>query len=131
VRATNTAERTFPAALLDENSAKDRRRVPRFPFVADVEIIEIGSGTRLRAHTSELSLYGCYIETINALPNGTKVLVRISTISDLLEAPATVVHSQPTFGIGLAFHDVKPHYLPTLRKWLHEAMRRALRGVKP
>ncbi len=124
---TNTSESKPTTSPLAESGAKDRRRVPRFPFVADAEIIEITSETRLRGQTNELSLYGCYIGMINPLPEGTKVLVRIFTIGDLFEAPATVVYAQPNLGTGLAFHNVKPHFLPTLQKWLLEAMRRTMK----
>jgi hypothetical protein len=128
VRTTDTTESKLTATPVTENGAKDRRRVPRFPFVADAEIVEIQSGARLRGHTSELSLFGCFVDTINPLPSGTKVLVRIFTSTDLFEAPATVVYSQPNLGTGLAFHDVKPHYLPALQKWLREAMQRSMKS---
>ena len=38
------------------------------------------------------------------------------------EADATVVYSNQSLGIGLAFRQVKPEFLARLRKWLREAM---------
>ena len=106
-----------------ENEPQDRRRVPRFPFVAYAEITDAGSGTKTTAFTSDLSLYGCYVRMTNALPCGTHVVIKIFTETDFFEAPATVVYSQANQGNGLSFHDVKPQFLPTLQKWLSQAMK--------
>jgi hypothetical protein len=108
---------------VDKGEAKDRRRVPRFPFVANAEISEAKSGTWLQARTSELSWYGCFVDAMNPLPRGSEVLVKIVAKADLFEASATVVYSQPHLGMGLAFHDVKPAPLHCLRKWILEAIR--------
>lgn len=113
-----------------ENNPKDRRRVPRFPFVANAEIVETDSGTKTPVRTSDLSLYGCYIRMSNALPCGTHVLIKIFTDTDFFEAPATVVYSQTNQGNGLSFHDVKPHFLPTLQKWLSQAMKELIKTSK-
>ena len=106
----------------ETHSRPERRRAPRFPFVANVEIIEAGSSARLQARVSELSLYGCYVDILNPLPANSQILVKIFRETEYFEARATVIYSQPNLGMGLAFHDVHPHFLPTLRTWLREAM---------
>jgi PilZ domain len=113
-----------------QNSPKDRRRVPRFPFVANAEIIDADSGTKTPVQTSDLSLYGCYIRLSNALPCGTHLVIKIFTETEFFEGPATVVYSQAGSGNGLSFHDVKPHYLPTLQKWLAQAMKELTKASK-
>jgi hypothetical protein len=107
----------------------DRRRTPRYPFVATAEIAEVSSGTRMYARVSDLSLYGCYLDMSNPLPSGAHVFVKIFTDADFFEADASVVYSQPNLGVGLAFRDVKPHFLPTLQKWLLQAMQETLKEV--
>jgi hypothetical protein len=97
--------------------------VPRFPFDAAAEIIEEGSTTRTPVRVSDLSLYGCYLRISKPLPCGTHLQVIISRDYDFFEAPATVAYSQENHGNGLSFHDVKPHFLPTLQKWLAQALR--------
>ena len=66
----------------------------------------------------------------NALPCGTHIVIKIFTETDFLEAPATVVYSQANQGNGLSFHDVKPHFLPTLQKWLSQAMKELTKANK-
>jgi len=113
-----------------DSNPKDRRRVPRFPFVAYAEITEEGSETKTTVYTSDLSLYGCYVRMTNALPCGTHIVIKIFSEADFLEAPATVVYSQPNLGNGLSFHDVKPQFLPTLQKWLSQAMKELTKASK-
>ncbi len=107
----------------------DRRRTPRYPFSATAEIVEISSGTPIYARVSDLSLYGCYLDMSNPLPSGAHVFVKIFTDADFFEAEATVAYSQPNLGVGLAFHDVKQPFLPTLHKWLLQAMQETHKEV--
>jgi hypothetical protein len=109
-----------PAAggLMDQN----RRRVPRFPFAASAELLEEKSRAMIKTRVTELSLYGCYVEWINPLPQGTVFFLKIFTDYEYFEARATVVYAQPQLGMGLTFHDVKPHFLPVLKGWLLSAL---------
>jgi hypothetical protein len=111
----------------DGNSEEKRRRTPRFPFVARAEVCETGSGAWIHSQVSEISLNGCYLDMMNPLPVGAQVLVKIFEKGEFFEAAAKIVYSHPNLGIGLAFRGIKPDSLPTLQKWLLEAMRTANR----
>jgi hypothetical protein len=100
----------------------ERRRTPRFPFVASAEYIEATADAKLSATVSELSLYGCYLDTINPLPMGRSVTVKIYADGGFFEAQATVAYSHPNLGMGLTFRDVKPYFMSTLQKWILLAM---------
>ncbi len=117
------------SAPSDNRSDSDRRRTPRYSFVASAEIVEISSGARMQARVSDLSMYGCYLDMSNPLPSGAHVFVKIFTDADFFEADASVVHSQPNLGVGLAFRDVKPSFLSTLHKWLLQAMQESRKEV--
>jgi hypothetical protein len=97
---------------------QERRRMPRVPFVASAELLEVDTGTRMSAQVSELSLHGCYVDTLNPLPKGTSVYVKIFTQEYSFEAPGIVVYSHANLGMGLAFHDVKPHFVGVLQNWV-------------
>jgi len=97
---------------------QERRRMPRVPFVASAELLEVDTGTRMNAQVSELSLHGCYVDTLNPLPKGTSVYVKIFTEEYFFETPAIVVYSHAHVGMGLAFHDVKPHFVNVLQNWV-------------
>jgi len=101
----------------------ERRRVPRFPFVANAEIVDNNSKARMNARVSELSLYGCYVDTINPLPKGASVFIKIFTAVDFIEANAMVAYVHPNLGMGITFFNVSAHFLPILQVWLMRAMR--------
>jgi len=101
----------------------ERRKTARFPFIANAEVTDTGANAKINARVSELSINGCYVDMLNPLPAGTLVFIKIFTETDFFEASASVVYSHPHLGIGLAFRNVSAHFLPTLQKWLREAVR--------
>jgi hypothetical protein len=102
----------------DAAMGQDRRRAPRFPFIASAEVLSESAGTRLAARISDISATGCYVDTINPLMDGTPVRVRILTETQVFEAPATVVYSHSHLGMGFNFRDVLPDSQDVLQNWL-------------
>ena len=102
-----------------------QRRELRFPFIASAELLEENSGTRMNSRISDLSLNGCYVDTVNPLPDGTLVHLRIFTETHSFEAPATVVYSHRFLGMGIKFREVPPKSEEVLRLWLPEATEQA------
>jgi len=101
---------------------QDRRRTPRYPFVASAEVVEAGSGTKTTLKVSELSLNGCYVETPNPMEIGTALVIKIFKEPHFFEATARVAYSQANLGMGLTFLDTKPFFIQVLQKWLLAAM---------
>ncbi len=97
---------------------EERRRAPRFTFVAAGEVLDENSGSLLPIRVSDLSLNGCYLDTINPFPGGTPVHVKIFTESHRFEAPATVVYSHIHLGMGIAFRELDSAHLTVLQNWL-------------
>src|SRR5260370_8626984 len=58
-------------------SQSERRCASRSAFVAPVELLDMRTGSRIRAPTSDLSMHGSYINTLNLLPIGTPTRVHI------------------------------------------------------
>lgn len=100
----------------------DRRRTPRYPFIANAELVEDESKARIQTRVSEIGLYGCYIDMVNPLPEGTSLNVKIFCDDGFFEAKGTVVYSQQNFGMGINFRDVQPFFMATMKKWLLKAM---------
>ena len=99
----------------------ERRRTPRFPFVATAEVIETGALRGVAARVTELSLYGCYVESSSPLPKGAHAMLKIYSEGSYFESQGTVLYSQPSLGMGVGFLNVNPHYLRVLRLWLIES----------
>ncbi len=104
----------------------ERRLVPRYPFIAAAELIEVRSEMRIQTRVSELSLYGCYLDMLNVLPEQTAVRVKISEGEDALEAEGKIMYAHENLGVGIRFTQVDAVGLKTLEKWLAEAQRKQL-----
>jgi len=101
---------------------EDRRRNPRYPFVGTIEMREGTSEDKRTARVKELSLNGCYVDTVSPYPMGTSLAIKLFTETEFFEAQASVIYSEENEGMGLMFRETKPYYLMVLRKWLLSAM---------
>ena len=103
--------------------AHERRRAPRCPLIASVEVVEAQSDAHLRARISDLSLVGCYLDTINPLPAGTEVRLNIVHNDATFSALGVVAHYQPNMGMGIRFTEVQLDHDAILEQWLAELVR--------
>ncbi len=101
----------------------ERRRTPRYSFIASAELIEEASEVRIATRVSELSLYGCYLDMMNPFPVGTLVLVKISAGDAFFQAKSKIVYAQTNMGAGVVFLQIEAEYQPVLERWLDEAGR--------
>lgn len=98
----------------------ERRGSARFKVRVPVEIYSEGSAAPLRGATSDLSLGGCYIESIFPFPVGTRLDLKLQLEGTLLVA-ATVVTSDPQVGNGIRFSRMLPEDIEELRTFLENA----------
>jgi PilZ domain len=99
----------------------ERRREPRYPFVAMAEIVDERENARTSSRIRDLSRHGCYVEMMDPFPEGTPVMIEICTQTESLEAHATVAYFKPKQGMGLTFDEMPPHFAGVLNKWLAQA----------
>ncbi len=95
-----------------------KRRATRYPLIAAVEIVELQSNARMRARTSDVSLIGCYVDTVNPLPAGTEVRVQLTHQDTIFTALGVVAHLQQNMGMGVRFTEVELDQQAVLEKWL-------------
>ena len=96
----------------------ERRRTPRYPFIATAEVFDPSSQASTSTRVTELSLHGCYLDMPNPLPKDTQIKIKIYSEGRFFEASGVVVYSQPNLGIGVTFRDVRPQFLSVLKQWL-------------
>jgi PilZ domain-containing protein len=100
------------------NVPEERRSSPRFPIVLAVEVVELPRGAKLSARASDVGRHGCYIDTLNPIPQGSQVRVRMTHSHEVFETLGRVVYVSPRMGMGVAFEDVSPEELAKLDRWL-------------
>src|SRR5260370_8140001 len=107
---------------MSEASFAFRRANPRFAFFAEAEAT-LRDGTQVPAQVSELSSRGCYIDTLEPIPIGTEVRLRISNGASSCEVPGKVIYMHSgygmgIFGMGVVFGNVASDQPPALNQWL-------------
>lgn len=100
---------------------QEKRRSPRYSFIASAELIEVKADVRIASRVSELSLHGCYLDMMNPFPTGTMVLVKIAAGDAFFEAKSKIVYSQPNMGAGVGFLEIAPDSQAVLGRWLDQA----------
>jgi len=98
----------------------ERRENPRFKIKVPVELYLEGKDTPYRTATSDLSLHGCYIETIFPFPIGTVLELKLQLTGTLLVL-AIVATSDPQVGNGIKFTKMLPEDIDELRAFLDAA----------
>jgi PilZ domain len=100
---------------------EERRRGPRYSFVASAELVEERSDVRIATRVGELGPHGCYMDMMNPFPMNTLVVVKISAGDEFFQAKSKIVYSQPNMGAGVAFLEVDAKSQEVLARWLDGA----------
>lgn len=103
----------------------EHRKHPRFKINVPVEVHTEAITTPLRCSTSDLSLGGCYIESMYPFAAGTALELKLS-VADTLLISARVVTCDPQFGNGIEFLKMLPEDQAELAKFLDQHAHPAL-----
>jgi hypothetical protein len=98
----------------------ERRSAPRHAMVLAAEVVELPRGAKLSARTSDISRTGCYVDTLNPVPQGSEVRVRLTHHEDTFVALGRVVYVSYGLGMGIAFVKVEDEQLARLDRWFSE-----------
>ena len=108
---------------------QERRRTPRYSFVATAEVVADTSDVRVAASVSELSLHGCYLDMPNPFPLSTPVSIKISAANQVFQSKGRVIYLHPGIGAGVTFLQVAPQSQAILRRWLDAAEQETLHSA--
>jgi hypothetical protein len=101
----------------------DHRRVSRIPFKATSVVTETDSSRMVVAETSELSRYGCFIQTAKPYTKGTRVHIEVAEAGTTFVASGTVAYLTDD-GMGVVFSVMEPDHEAILAKWLSRTPRK-------
>lgn len=100
-----------------DTATAERREAERYPFVCPVEVVDVAGSAMISARTSDLSLQGCYIDTLNTLPKGTRVRLQLNKNNQRLEVRAQVTACH-VGGMGVVFEQLSPAQQGIVVSWL-------------
>jgi PilZ domain len=98
----------------------ERRSAPRHAMVLAAEVIELPRGAKLNARTADISRTGCYIDTLNPIPQGAEVRLRLTHGTETFVTLGRVVYVSYGLGMGIAFASVEEEQLARLDRWFSE-----------
>jgi PilZ domain len=101
-------------------TTSERRKAPRYTFVATTVLTDITSSQKLSGRIIEISRSGCYVDTLNALPVGTQLIVNISCDRGTLVVKGKILYIHEGIGMGVVFLDPPKDQLEILDSWLGE-----------
>ena len=101
----------------------ERRSAPRVLMVLAAEVVELPRGAKLSARTSDISRTGCYIDTLNPIPQGSSARLRITHNEEVFVAVGQIVYVSPGLGMGVVFITMEAEQLARLDRWLSETDR--------
>ena len=101
-------------------SVRDRRYCIRYPFAADVELLDLESGTRAEGVTSDISMGGAFICTSKPFPSNARVRITMTRKDQKVEALGVVRIVKPRIGMGVEFIDLESRHLELLRRWVEQ-----------
>lgn len=96
------------------------RRWPRFPFVAIVLAVDPSSDIGITARTTDISLGGCYIDTVNPLPPGASITIELVHKGESFHALGEIAYSQANMGMGIRFTKITQMNHGVLAHWIEE-----------
>jgi len=102
----------------------ERRRYPRIKTKLPVELRCAGKA-QMRTATDEISLCGCYIETMFTIEIGTKVELVLFLNQEKVIAEGVVVTKTPQVGNGIDFVEMDADSRLKLREYIAECDRQA------
>jgi hypothetical protein len=111
----------LPESLKSHSLEMERRDGGRHCFTASAEVVDLSSGARFSARTSDLGQGGCYVDSLVPFPTGSKVHVKISCGKNKLESSGIVVYSHYGLGMGVAFDPLEAVQKESLDHWIAEA----------
>jgi Ribonuclease G/E len=98
----------------------ERRSAPRSQLVLAADVVELPRGAKMSARTSDISRTGCYIDTLNPMPQGSRVRLRITHHDEVFEAIGRVVYVSQSLGMGVVFVEMAAEQQARLDLWLAE-----------
>ena len=96
---------------------QERRGNPRIKVRAPVELYTEESTSPIRGATTDLSMGGCYIDTVFPFPVGTTIELKLQ-LDDTLLVLGAVVTCDPQVGNGIQFTRMLPEDFDALQAFL-------------
>lgn len=105
---------------LQERRQEERRKHPRYHCAGEVRLLESGLPQSTTWRMNEISMSGCYIETMWPHPAGTSIELELAVNGRTIRLESIVRSSQVACGMGLEFMKIEPSEAEKLNRVIAE-----------
>ena len=86
--------------------------------MAGIQVTDLVTEQQLAAHTDDLSLFGCFVETLALFPGWDKGQTAKFTLWRKSHRSGTVAYLRNKGGMGIAFTSIEPSCVSIQDAWL-------------
>jgi len=119
-----------PGSVSNAWAGDDRRRFPRQSCMLEAQLVTENSSVGVPVRITDLSLSGCYIETMTPLPHDSAVNIAISKDGKTVYVSGKVRFSSRGLGMGIMFTAIRPEDFDNIRDFAQPAPRPKM-GASP
>lgn len=99
----------------------ERPRARRYSFEADIQLIDVQSDATVHEQTSDLSLFGCHVNTRKPLAVRTRLRIRIAYKGAIFTALGRVANARQDGSMGIIFTRIEQSDERTLERCINES----------
>lgn len=97
-----------------------KRSVPRYPLAVPAVILEPLTQTELSGRSADISLTGCFVESVDRFLTNTVIQIKIERDGEVFETWCRVAHVKKGVGTGVAFFEYPAKARLTIQSWIAE-----------
>ena len=105
-------------ATADARPTKYRRRDDRHKILFNLDLYDDRAAAHTRARATDISAFGCYVETMLPAPTGTMFKVEFWMDTEKVITPAIVRSTDPGVGMGVEFTALAPDLRSRFQQYL-------------
>jgi hypothetical protein len=111
-------EEALSASQTAGSPRREQRRHPRYKIVLALDLRESGSAVKARLQCTDISLSGCYVQTMFPLPIGTLLVTGLWLGAERVEVTAIVRTCDGNVGMGIEFLNLTSEQEVRLQEFL-------------
>ncbi len=120
-----------PMAGTQSWTGPERREHPRYACMGQVRMLSEGGNVWLTGVLSEISLGGCYVETMSPLPSNSQIQLELTVGELVVRTKGQVKVSSQGMGMGIAFAGITADSQQILRQLVARAAGAQKAGLGP
>jgi hypothetical protein len=93
---------------------------PHYRFVEVAALADVPNQRKILGEVEEISRRGCYLETMNVLPEGSSIELKIFRGRETFVTRGEVLYAHTRRGMGITFVDTVGRQAEILTSWLTE-----------